>query len=183
MKYVLAAIPSSLALMACAPTPAIGSKAVDARPGTGADADSGASSSGLAVAQVPDARTPETAASQSKAPGSDAAPGDQAVNDSIDTMLGEHEKYRAVIIELQKSVVERDANAVAALVNYPIRVKLGGKDVVLKDQQAFIARYADVMTPDIAKTIVSNRYSGLLVNAKDVMFDSGQARDQRYLQG
>ncbi|HKR75812.1 MAG TPA: hypothetical protein VJR95_04060 [Rhodanobacter sp.] len=52
-----------------------------------------------------------------------------AVNQRIDQVLGDHTKYEPVILAFQKAVMTKDAAAIAALVAYPLKVRLGGKTV------------------------------------------------------
>jgi len=49
---------------------------------------------------------------------------DQTTNQAIDENLGDHTKYEAVITTFQKAVADHDAAGVAALVQYPIGLKV-----------------------------------------------------------
>jgi hypothetical protein len=99
---------------------------------------------------------------------------DKAVNQSIDTVLGDHTKYEAVILALQKSVKAHDPASVAALVNYPIGVTIKGKKKTFKAAKDFIASYDAFMTPDITSAVVKQKYADLLVNQQGVAFGAGQ---------
>jgi len=120
----------------------------------------------------------QTAGAASQAPpatpGGDTA-ADTAVDDAIDSSLGDHQRYRPVIDAFQAAVAADDAAKVAALVHYPIGVDIDGKPVVMKNEQEFVARYAQFMTPDIRDAIVGTKYADLFVNYKGIMFGSGQA--------
>lgn len=98
-----------------------------------------------------------------------------AVNQRIDQLLGDHTKYEPVILAFQKAVVAKDAAAVAALVAYPLRVKLGGKTVKIRDARDFVAHYDAIVTPEIAAAVGRQRYGALFVNAQGVMFGNGEA--------
>lgn len=98
-----------------------------------------------------------------------------SVNQSIDTVLGDHARYEPVIRQFQAAVVARDANAVAALVHYPITVQLGGKRVVLRSAEAFVPRYAEIVTPAVEHVVAAQKYDELMVNAQGVMFGQGEA--------
>ena len=133
-----------------------------------------------AVAPAPAPIDVPATASDATAPAPDAIPAavsatDEAVNDSIDSNLGDHTRYQAVIQQLQAAVAAGDAAKVAALVQYPFSVDIGGKATVLKNEQEFVARYQEFMTPDISKAIVGTKYADLFVNNKGVMFGNGQA--------
>ena len=99
---------------------------------------------------------------------------DTVVNASIDRLLGDHAKYQAVIQAYQQAVTRSDKAAVAALVEYPIKVDLGGSKVVIRDSAAFVRDYDKIVTRAIARTIEAQRYSELMVNSKGVMFGNGQ---------
>ena len=68
-----------------------------------------------------------------------------------------------------------DAVAVAALVDYPFTATIDGKRVVIDDAVSFAARYREIVTPAIATVIAGQRYADLMVNARGVMFGSGEA--------
>ena len=74
-------------------------------------------------------------ADPSKAAGAQSA---QNIDQSIDTILGDHTWVHQLVTDLQQAVAKHDAAAVAALIHYPIKVKLHGKPTYLKDEQAFI---------------------------------------------
>ena len=114
-------------------------------------------------------------ASEGAAPAIDPATAEQAVNDAIEDNLGNHTRYQAVIRDLQSAVAAGDAAKVAALTHYPLSVEIGGKQTLLSNEQEFVARYAQIMTPDISKAIVDTRYADLFVNYKGVMFGKGEA--------
>lgn len=121
--------------------------------------------SGLVLAQSP------VAAGAS----ADTAAGAAAVNQRIDQVLGDHTKYEPVIRAFQRAVAAKEAAAVAALVAYPLTVKLGGKSVKIRDAKEFEARYAAIVTPAIAAAIAKQRYGALFVNGQGVMFGNGEA--------
>ncbi|WP_139093197.1 hypothetical protein [Pararhizobium polonicum] len=99
---------------------------------------------------------------------------ESGVNQSIDQLLGDHTKYRAVIVALQKAVAAHDASGVAALVDYPIGVAVNGKETNIKSAKVFAKHYDGIITPRIAKAITEQKYGDLFVNYKGVMFGDGQ---------
>lgn len=103
--------------------------------------------------------------------GADAA----AVNQRIDQLLGDHAKYEPVILALQKAVAAKDAAAVAALVAYPLKVKLAGKPATMRDAEDFVAHYGAIVTPAMARAISGQAYGTLFVNDQGVMFGHGEA--------
>lgn len=97
-----------------------------------------------------------------------------SVNQDIDQLLGDHTKYQAVIVAFQQAVKDHDAEAVAALVDYPIGVEIKGKETNIKSAKTFEENYDAIMTPPIAKAVVDQQYGELVVNYKGIMFGDGQ---------
>ncbi len=95
------------------------------------------------------------------------------VNATIDSQLGDHKKYQAVIEALQKGVADHDAAAVAALVEYPIKVRVGSEREIA-DEAAFVVAYDSIMTEPIAKVVTEQKYEDLFVNYQGIMFGSGE---------
>jgi hypothetical protein len=98
------------------------------------------------------------------------------VDKSIDTMIGEntHPQVRQLVTDLQQAVAKHDPAAVAALVHYPIRVKLHGKPTALNTPKAFTKHYDNIITPDIAAVIEKQKYEDLFVNYQGAMFGEGE---------
>lgn len=129
------------------------------------------------AAPASDAAATPASASASAAAEPSVAPtdaGDKAIDDAIDTLLGDHAKYRAVIDAYQKAVAAGDKEAVAALVDYPFSATIDGKRTPIKNAAGFVENYDRIVTPDIAGAIKAQKYSELMVNGKGVMFGSGQ---------
>jgi len=99
---------------------------------------------------------------------------ESSVNQTIDQQLGDHTKYQAVIVALQKAVAAQDAKGVAALVSYPIGVKVNGKETNIKSAKAFEQHYKAIMTPEITKAVTDQKYEDLFVNYQGIMFGDGQ---------
>ena len=166
MKIRLLGVSIGLLLCACHPSKDKEAEAVAPAPATiDAPATSSEAPAASSEATTPASEVTPTAVSAT----------DQAVNDSIDSNLGDHTRYQAVIQQLQAAVAAGDAAKVAALAQYPFSVDIGGKATVLKNEQEFVARYQEFMTADISKAIVDTKYADLFVNYKGVMFGNGQA--------
>ncbi|MCZ3378630.1 hypothetical protein [Rhizobium sp. AG207R] len=99
---------------------------------------------------------------------------EKTVNQAIDESLGNHTKYETAIKALQKAVAAHDAAGVAALVSYPIRVKVNGKQTNIKSAKAFVDHYDGIMTTGITKAVVDQKYENLTVNYQGIMFGDGQ---------
>lgn len=96
------------------------------------------------------------------------------VNKSIDANLGDHTQYQALFTSLQKGVATHDAAAVAALISYPITIKINGHAVIFRTPRQFIASYDQVFTPAITKAVTDQKYADLFVNAQGIMLGNGQ---------
>ncbi len=99
---------------------------------------------------------------------------DAKTNKAIDDALGDHAQYETAIKSLQQGVKDKDAKAVAALVDYPISVKIDGKDMEIKSEKDFVAHYDAIFTPAIAKVVEDQKYEDLFVNYQGIMFGDGQ---------
>lgn len=99
---------------------------------------------------------------------------DEAVNAAIEANLGDHLKYDAVIQDLQTAVARQDGKAVAALVSYPITVKIKGKPTTITGPEQFAEHFSDIFTPTIARAVVEQKHQDLFVNYQGVMFGNGQ---------
>ncbi len=185
MRVILSVFSIALLLGACSSedAPDAGSTVSDTSNASVADApEAPATREGQAMAVDETSMDPAgDPASDPAGPGS-APPGDEeragaeaAVDEAIDSNLGDHERYKAVIVALQRAVAAEDAAAVAALVEYPISVQVDGKDRTIKDPAGFIDAYGKFMTPEIRQAIVGTDYKDLFVNYKGVMFGNGQA--------
>lgn len=143
---------------------------------SGAEASAPAGSAGdAATASAPDAApAPAAGAPGPSVASADADAGDKAIDDAIDTLLGDHAKYRAVIDAYQKAVAEGDKQAVAALIDYPFSAAIDGKRTSIKNAAGFVENYDKIVTPVIADAIKAQKYSELMVNGRGVMFGSGQ---------
>ncbi len=110
----------------------------------------------------------------SHAPAQSSPADPKNVDQSIDTLLGDHTKVHQLVTDLQQAVAKHDAAAVAALVHYPIRVKLHGKPTYLDTPKSFVKNYDHIITPDIAAVIQNQKYEDLFVNYQGAMFGNGE---------
>lgn len=98
----------------------------------------------------------------------------KTTSESIQFLLGDSTQYRDAITAFQRAVKAHDAAAVAALVSYPITVRIGGSKRSIKTPQKFIAMYDSIMTPAIAAAVQDEPYGDMMVNAKGVMLGRGE---------
>ena len=99
---------------------------------------------------------------------------DRTTSESIQFLLGDSTEYREAITAFQEAVIAHDAAGVAALVSYPIPVRIGGAKRTIKTPAKFIAKYDSIVTPAIAAAVQDEPYGDMMVNAKGVMLGRGE---------
>lgn len=97
------------------------------------------------------------------------------VNQTIGQVLGDPAPYEKAILTFQQAVAQKDAATVASLIDFPFKTRVEDQPATIKDSSEFIAKYGQIVTPQMAEAITQQRYSDLFVNQKGVMFGSGQA--------
>lgn len=106
--------------------------------------------------------------------GADAGNSDADVDLAIDTALGDHKTYRDVFDRLQQGIAADDKPAVAALVVYPLEVRIDGKQRKIRNADQFVASWDGIVTPEIVRVVSKQRYRDLFVNWQGVMLGDGQ---------
>jgi hypothetical protein len=96
------------------------------------------------------------------------------VNGRIEMVLGDHTKFEAAFAAVQAAVADEDADALAALVSYPITIRSGPEELTIDDVEAFAQHYEEIMTEEIVTAITDQTYESLFVNSDGVMFGNGQ---------
>jgi len=99
---------------------------------------------------------------------------DKTTSESIQSLLGDSAQYRSAIMVFQEAVRAHDVDGVAALVSYPITVRIGGRKRTIRTPQTFIAKYDSILTPAIAAAVRDEPYGDMMVNAKGVMLGRGE---------
>jgi hypothetical protein len=77
---------------------------------------------------------------------------------------------------LQKAIKNEDKAAVAAMVEYPLRVETGGTSRTIEDKAAFVEHYDTIMTKVVREAVLGQGLEGLTVNRRGV--DLGEGRVQ-----
>jgi hypothetical protein len=103
-----------------------------------------------------------------------AQTGPTDLDKSIDLSVGNHVKVQTLLTDLQRSVSQHNAAAVAALVHYPIKVNPGKRPITIKNPKEFIKDYDRIITADIAAAIYKQKYDALFVNSQGVMIGDGE---------
>jgi hypothetical protein len=96
------------------------------------------------------------------------------MNDTLDTLFGEHARYRAFFDNLKKSVAAGDKAAVAAMIAYPFHARIGGKSIRIRDAAHFVATYDQVFTAKVKDALKVQTYETLFANAEGVMVGDGE---------
>ncbi|BCW89322.1 hypothetical protein sos41_24800 [Alphaproteobacteria bacterium SO-S41] len=128
-----------------------------------------------ALAQTPSPATPPAAPgpAPAAAPATPPAAPAATTDATLDKLFGSHEEFKTFLADLQKAAAAEDKKAVTALVAYPFKTKVGGKDVEYKDAKALTAAYDDVFTPSILLAIKNQTYETLFATDMGVMIGSG----------
>ena len=142
-------------------TPATGTPA-SADPGPAATAD---------AAAAPSAAAADPAATD---PPAEARNTDADVDQAIDTLLGDHKRYRDVFDRLKQGVASGDKAAVAALVNYPLEVTIEGKKRKIGKASEFVDAWDGMFTADVVQAVAKQEYRDVFVNWQGLMVGDGQ---------
>jgi hypothetical protein len=102
------------------------------------------------------------------------AQSDAETDAAVDSALGDHAAYRAVFDAIQTAVADEDAAGFAEWVDYPIAVKIDGKDVTINDEASFVADYDGILTDEIKTAIAGTKWADVMVNYQGIMLGDGQ---------
>lgn len=96
------------------------------------------------------------------------------VSRRIATLLGDPAAYAELLERLQQAVAAADAPAVAALLQLPIDVVVGGRRRRILRPEQFVAAYPELMTPHLQRVIRDQRFATLFVSQRGVMLGRGE---------
>ncbi|WP_091918764.1 hypothetical protein [Mesorhizobium sp. YR577] len=99
---------------------------------------------------------------------------DKEVNDRLDELFGQHDVYHTFSTNLKKAVSAGDKNAISAMVDYPITVSIGGKNVKIKSGKDFVSHYDHIFSNKIVSAIEKQNYGALFANDQGIMIDNGE---------
>lgn len=120
---------------------------------------------------------PATPAVPATPPPTDTPPSEPAQGDArarIERVLGDAAAYETVFIALQQGVARGDRAAVAALMRYPLRVDVAGKQRQIRDAATFEREYDSIVTRNVARTIAAQSFDTVFANQQGVMIGNGQ---------
>ena len=96
------------------------------------------------------------------------------MNNTLDTLFGDHTRYHTFFDNLKKAVAAGDKAAVAAMIEYPFQVRIGGKSLKIRDAAHFIADYDQVITARVKHALQGQTYETLFANWQGVMVGQGE---------
>lgn len=96
------------------------------------------------------------------------------MNNTLDTLFGDHTRYHTFFDNLKKAVAAGDKAAVAAMIEYPFQVRIGGKSLKIRDAAHFIADYDQVITAKVKHALQGQTYETLFANWQGVMVGEGE---------
>lgn len=98
----------------------------------------------------------------------------QEMNATLDALFGEHVPYRNFFERLKQAIANNDRAAVAAMIDYPFRARIGGKSVTLRDPAHFIAEFDRIVTARVRQAVLDQQYETLFANWQGVMIGDGE---------
>jgi len=93
---------------------------------------------------------------------------------TIDTVLGDHQKFREAFDAIQAAVAASDAPALAEYIPYGTPIFVHGGEQVFESEQEFADDFDEIFTPDIVDAVTAQTWETLFANADGVMFGSGE---------
>lgn len=80
----------------------------------------------------------------------------------------------ACVTTLRQAVSRDDRPAVAALIDFPIKVKVNGRRRSIKNKATFLAHYDAIINPGVRAALLKGEQGQLFVNCQGVMLGDGQ---------
>ena len=99
---------------------------------------------------------------------------DAAVDKRLDVLYGEHQIYRQFFDVQKKAIVGRDKTTVAKLVSYPLYVIYKSKNLIVKSERDFVARYGQIINDRVYQAVKSQQYKDLFANSRGLMIGRGE---------
>lgn len=87
-------------------------------------------------------------------------------------MLGNPAEFRNFFDQLKKAVAAHDKQALAKMMNYPLRVSNQGIKVVT--EKDFVAHYDKIFTPPVVAAVAGQSYADLFVRDQGVSVGNGE---------
>ncbi len=99
---------------------------------------------------------------------------DEPIEQRLDGLFGEHERYLAFFQELKDAVIRDDRKKVAGLVHYPLNVFVGRRRMVVRSSPELLKRYREVFNDNVVRAMKAQEPDTLFANWQGVMVGDGQ---------
>ncbi|HKU94952.1 MAG TPA: hypothetical protein VJR58_06730 [Vineibacter sp.] len=96
------------------------------------------------------------------------------VNARLDGLFGDHRPYRTFFADLKTAIEAGNRQAIAAMVSYPLTVKIGGRELSLRSASDLLARYDQVVTARVTAAVRKQTYGALFARDTGVMIGDGE---------
>jgi hypothetical protein len=90
---------------------------------------------------------------------------DEEVRNRLKNLYGESDIYEHFFHQLKKSLIAKNAEEVANLNDYPIRVNFESGTKYYQDKHQFIASYDTIVTLEMLERVKKQNFSDLFANA------------------
>lgn len=107
-------------------------------------------------------------------PGSATAQTAAETNQALDALFGSHAAYQQFFEKLQKAIAASDKQAVASMVDYPFRARIGGRAAKITDAAHFLADYDKIITTKVKQAVLKQTYPTLFANWQGVSIGDGE---------
>lgn len=85
-----------------------------------------------------------------------------------------HQQAAAFLDRLKRSVKASDRKGLAAVVNYPLSVSLGGTAMTISRPEQFLKHYSEILTPKVEAAIANQKPENLFANDGGIMIGDGE---------
>ena len=99
-----------------------------------------------------------------------------SIQSRIEAEFGAYEALQSAVEALGFAVSIEDKTSVAALVRYPLEVELQGERTILADEQAFVAHYDEIVTPELAGALMAENLQDAAIVEEGVSIAGGQVQ-------
>jgi hypothetical protein len=96
------------------------------------------------------------------------------VDARLDALFGSHESVKQFLMSLKEDSANKRWPAIAAVVAYPIKIRIAGHRVRISNPSEFMAHTEDLLTPGVLAAIERQTYASLFANDRGVMIGDGE---------
>jgi hypothetical protein len=104
----------------------------------------------------------------------DTSPGPPDIDARLDTLFGSHDSVRRFLMSLKQNSANKRWPDIALMVAYPIKVRIAGHLVRIRNSAEFISHSEDLLTPKVLAAIKRQTYASLFANDRGVMIGDGE---------